>query len=208
MWNVFASIISGFVLLRDLFGYLIPGAALLAILAYSGYGDAAHLPMSGEPIWVRIAVVIGASYGASHILAAIGYTLFEQVDRLQKQKKIEATGTPVGPIKDVVYYRYLYPSMFIEADRRDTLTLMRVCLAVALLFGAYFFPGRTLSIVSLVTGLFLLWNGYISKQKAESYRDATLAAAATQRQTRFRFFAGAPAVGQSLPAMGSKPGGG
>jgi len=43
MWSFLGSLIKGFLLLRDFFGYLIPGAALWGILAYSS-STAASLP--------------------------------------------------------------------------------------------------------------------------------------------------------------------
>jgi hypothetical protein len=172
MWSVFGSIISGFVLLRDLFGYIIPGALLLGIFRWSGV-DTSILPIS-DNIWVRIAVVIAACYAISHVLAAIGYVLYDLYDRLMGRKAPSNT-------KDVVYYRYLYPSMFIEYDRRDTLTIMRVGLSMALIIGAWSLPARPFGF-SLVLGLFMFWNAYLSRGKAAEYLDATLAAAKDAEQ--------------------------
>jgi hypothetical protein len=179
MWSFLGSLINSFLLLRDFFGYVIPGAVLWAIVAYSfGTGDLSHLPFSGESIWLRAAAAITASYVVGHVLAAIGYSLYEWLDEAWHQIKHPKQTKPVTNTEaNTIYYRYLYPSMFIEADRRETLTILRVALAVALLVGAYFLPSWLGQGAALLAGGFMLWNGYMSRQGAAGCRNATIDAA-------------------------------
>jgi hypothetical protein len=179
MWSFLGNLVNSFLLLRDFFGYVIPGAVLLAIMAGFGYADPSRLP-SIESIWVSMIAVITASYIVGHVLAAIGYSLYDWFDKLKHR-------TPASDT-DVVYFRYIYPSMFIESDRRETLTILRVGLSVALVIGSYFIPIQLISRISVVTGLFMFWNAYDSKQKADKYRHATIAAAKVAKQNDVPIF--------------------
>jgi hypothetical protein len=47
MWSFLGGLVKGFLLLRDFFGYVIPGAVLWAIVAYSsGAEDLSQLPLN------------------------------------------------------------------------------------------------------------------------------------------------------------------
>jgi hypothetical protein len=179
MWSFLGSLISGFLLLRDFFGYVIPGAVLWAIVAYSsGAQDLSQLPLSAESIWVRAVIAITASYVVGHVLAAFGYSLYDWFDQARHMIKHPKQNRPVTNTQtNTIYYRYLYPSMFIEADRRETLTILRGALAVALLIGVYFLHSLLAQAVALVGGMFMLWNGYVSRESAASCRNSTIDAA-------------------------------
>ncbi len=183
MWNFLAALVKNFLLLRDLFGYVIPGAVLVAFAVYAENPNLSHLPLSDESIWVRAIFAITGSYVVGHVLAAIGYTLYELYDRLRPTSK-----TP--RLEDVPlywYYRYVYPSMFIEVDRRDTLTILRVALGVALVIAGCFlvadYPAIAMPTVVrpavLVIGLFMLVNGYGSRRAVVKYGHLVVEAAKT-----------------------------
>jgi hypothetical protein len=179
MWSLLGSLISSFLLWRDFFGYVIPGAVLCAFVAYSfGVGDMAQLPWPAESIWIRAVAAITASYVAGHVLAAVGYSLYDGFDEAWHKIKPSRQTKPVTNTQtNTIYYRYLYPAMFIEADRRETLTILRVGLAVALMIGAGFLHAGLGQGVALAAGAFMLWNGYLSRQSAASCRNATMDAA-------------------------------
>ena len=179
MWNLLGSLISGFLLLRDFFGYVIPGSVLLAVAARClGGVDFSHLPLVADSIWVTAVLAITASYVIGHILAAIGYSFYDGLDRAwQKFKGPTEPTAPAHTEANVLYYRYLYPSMFNEADRRETLTILRVALAVALLAGSFLPHSHIVQALATAVGLFMLWNGYASRQRAAACRNATIDAA-------------------------------
>jgi hypothetical protein len=178
MWTFLGSLVKGFLLLRDFFGYVIPGAVLWAIVAYSsGAEDLSHLPLAAESIWVRAVIAVTASYVAGHVLAALGYTLYDAFAWVLHQVERPRQPRPATTETNTIYYRYLYPSMFIEADRRETLTILRVALAVALLIGACFLHSPLGQGGALAGGLFMLWNGYASRANALSCRNSTIDAA-------------------------------
>ena len=176
MWSFLGSLINGFLLLRDFFGYVIPGAVLWAIVAFSfGVGDMWQLPWPAEPIWARAVIAITASYVVGHVLAAVGYSLYDWFDAAWHRIKHPKQTKPANNTEmNTIYYRYLYPSMFIEADRRETLTILRVALAVALLIGVCFLHSRFGQGAALAAGAFMLWNGYRSRQEAARCRNSTI----------------------------------
>jgi hypothetical protein len=190
MWSLLGSLIGSFFLLRDFFGYVIPGAVLWAIVAYSfGIGDLSQLPLSAESIWVRAVTVITASYVVGHVLAAIGYSLYEWFDEAWRKIKHPNQAKPVTNTEmNTIYYRYLYPSLFIEADRRETLTILRVALAMALLIGVYFLDSRLGQGVAVAAGAFMLWNGYMSRQSAAACRNSTIDAARLAKANNIPIF--------------------
>jgi hypothetical protein len=192
MWNLLASLIKGFLLLRDLFGYAIPGAVLLAIAARCVVGiDFSHLPLVADSIWVTAVLAITASYVTGHVLAALGYSLYDGLDLALERLRRKRPSTPPAPSPsegNVLYYRYLYPSMFIEADRRETLSILRVGLAVALLAGGFLPHSRVVEAVLIVMGLFMLWNGFASRRSAAAYRNATIDAARLAKANNIPFF--------------------
>jgi hypothetical protein len=78
-----------------------------------------------------------------------------------------------------LYYRYLYPSMFIEADRRETLTILHVALAAAMIVAAFLphLPALWVRILFFVIGALLWVDAYRALWSATIYRGSTLDAA-------------------------------
>lgn len=134
MWSLLGSLINNFLLLRDLFGYAIPGAVMLGIAGYFGVIDYSKLPLAGEAAWLKAIAAVTASYAVGHVLAAIGYAPYDVYYMIVK--RFCRTSGQDETESDPLYYRYIYPSMFIEADRRQTLTILRIGLSVALILGA------------------------------------------------------------------------
>lgn len=180
MWSLLSSLISTFLLLRDLFGYAIPGAVLLAISDRYEHPDLSKVPLINDSIWIKLVVAVTAAYVVGHVLAAIGYSFYQAVDSfrgwwkgLNEEERKEAEAKQVESKISALYFRYLYPSMFIEADRRETLTILRVALSVALLISAALpvdVPMTRRAILAAV-GLFMLWNVYDSRRVAQTYAD-------------------------------------
>jgi hypothetical protein len=192
MWKLLGSLINGFLLLRDFFGYVIPGSVLLAIVARCVGGlDFSHLPLVADSIWVTAALAVTASYVIGQVLAAVGYSLYDGFDHaLQRLRRARTPAAPAPSPSEgnVLYYRYLYPSMFIEADRRETLTILRVGLSLAFLAGGFFPHSLVAQAVLIVAGLFMLWNGYTSRRRATAFRNATVDAARLAKANNIPFF--------------------
>jgi hypothetical protein len=190
MWSLLGSLISSFLLLRDLFGYAIPGAALLGITGYLEVPDYSKLPFVNEPVWLQAVIGTTASYVVGHVLAAIGYLPFDIKIWIDRWRFGAAQRTERNQkVVDQLYKRYLYPSMFIEADRRETLTILRICLSVALIATA-FLPHlpSSLELPTLLLGLFMFLNAYVSLWVAGQYGALSRAAADEAKRDNIPFF--------------------
>jgi hypothetical protein len=198
MWSLLGSLISNFLLLRDLFGYVIPGAVLLAFVNYTERPDLLKIPLINESIWIKAAVAITASYLIGQILAAIGYTLYKVKPVSAVLKWLAGYAGQEAPTDersdaDKLFYRYIYPSMFIEADRRETITILRVALSLALLFSASLTELTTFWRVALaLTGTFMFLNGYMSQDSTKNYRNSSVDAGEQAAKADVPFFRWGP----------------
>jgi hypothetical protein len=127
MTDIFKYLLKTFVLLRDLVGYLIPGLVFLALLDI----DRAWTLANAKPGWILLAAILLASYVLAQLLAAAGYALMNRLHG----KPAAAPETPAERfthLKEKLYYATYYPDIFIEANRQDTVHLMRIATSMAL----------------------------------------------------------------------------
>ena len=190
MWDLLGSVIRTFLLLRDLFGYVIPGGVLLASLTYAyGLDVAAKNPWPGGPTWLALLLLLVACYIAGHVLAAVAFTFYswivDPVVQELRGKKIE-TAKP----SDVLFYSYVYPALFVEHDRRDTLMILRACVGLALLADFWILPSPLNDIAGLV-GLIMFASGYDSWGAVRTYKINTVKA-------------GQKALGHKVPFLARK----
>ena len=191
MWDFLGKIVSGFLLLRDFFGYLIPGVVFAGLMLYSGqYVTAAltELPAKLAALvnWPMAIVFVIACYIAGHVLVAAGYTLspvvgavIEGVRRIfagESKTKIDRDKKPVDHEAAFLYYEYLYPSLFIEIDRRDTIHMLRLGVAMALIAGPWLLAPCPRDVL-VAAGLFMLYNSTSGQKHMAEMKSATLQAA-------------------------------
>lgn len=174
MWDLLGSVIRTFLLLRDLFGYVIPGGALLGSLAYAYHLDASVKWSEGRPFWLAVVLLVVACYVVGHLLAAVAFTFYSWIiDPLAASlsgKKIETAKTP-----DVLFYSYVYPALFVEHDRRDTLTILRAGVGLALLPNFWILP-YPLNDIAALAGLIMFASGYDSWCAVRAYKINTVKA--------------------------------
>jgi hypothetical protein len=192
--QLLSNLVSGFLLLRDFFGYLLPGSVFVGGLFYSMKTSDLQL-IPGLPNWI---IVIVGSYLCGNIMAAFGYTIIEKI--IDKCYPIEK---PITELYDCefLYYRNLYPELYHEVDRQDTVNILRITLAISLIFtagtlgvfqifslweGSWNFHIGVISIISLTiigVGLFLFSNTHslINLVKTDM-RKATIMAAKTMEK--------------------------
>lgn len=179
MWKLLDSVINSFLLLRDIFGYLVPGAVFVGLMARS-YHLSANLP-SIVPSWFMVAIAIGFCYVVGQVLVSVGFTAYTWTDKiLGKDPKQPADA-------DLIYYRYVYPSLLVERDRRDVINVMRVGLGVGLTIAAWLFP-FPLRITTLVVSLFVLWNGYTGRNHVFGYGVSTVEAGQRAEKNHVSYF--------------------
>jgi membrane associated rhomboid family serine protease len=186
MWKFLGSLVSGFLLLRDIFGYLIPGLAFVALVSPLFFTPDPVASIIASPEWLPVIALIIAGYLAGHVLAAFGYMLFDLID-----------GASPPPSAEPLYYRYLYPQIFTEFDRRDTIQILRIALAVGVVLGcalnlavnvyegAMGTPIWALWVGGIVVGLLMLINAHTGQRKTKEFGTATIEAA-KQAETKGR----------------------
>jgi hypothetical protein len=166
MGNLLAGLVRNFLLLRDLFGYAIPGAVVLAAAKRALDFDVSTLPLASDSVWLKAVVFLTASYVIGHVLAAIFFLPWDlySAQKFFAEWRAAVAQDDTKANTDAAYYRYLYPFMFNEADRRETLTVLRLCLAVSLIVVAFILGFSTrLFPWSLGFGIFMLFNASISR---------------------------------------------
>jgi|SRR5579859_1121755 len=205
MWKFLGSVISSFLFLRDLFGYILPGAVFLALVHIHFHLAEAASPKSASqqqlpsaPTWLLIAALIVGCYVLGHILVALAYVFYDVLDKVRRSEKppnkaellyyhflypydvldkVRSSEEPQKTEAELLYYRYLYPQLFNERDRRSTLNILRIGLASALCFGSWFLPLWGPRLIGLVVGVFMIYNGYTGQKHVGDYGAFTLEAA-------------------------------
>jgi len=157
-----------FLLIRDVFGYALPGGVFLAIGVISkrfSLLDVQNLLHPYQPpAWAVFILLVGACYAVGDILASTAYMpiairkwiqwqfqkqyLYPLKDRpvdFDKPMKDNATkvdwlkDNPTEVTADLLEIKTREPEFFVELDRRETLMLLSGSTAVALLGGWFFF---------------------------------------------------------------------
>jgi amino acid transporter len=131
-WPGFLSELSkGFLILRDVFGYALPGAIFLGvglICRRFSLRDLQYyiLQPYHPPAWLAAVVGLGACYAVGHVMAAVAYFPYN----FKKETEVSS---------DLILARAQHPELLIELDRQSTMTMMRGSTGAALLLGSIFF---------------------------------------------------------------------
>ena len=171
-----------FVLLRDVFGYLLPGASLVFLGLLSRrihvpwYLDIYKHP-GNWAVWGLVIALVAASYLAGHIAAMLGYTVYSLVDFFRNRHLHKPERYDLHASTDYIYYRALHPEVFIESDRRETINLLRVTFGGSLVLSSAFFWPAPPTWMILVAGALILVNGYTGRAHVNSLRNASTEAA-------------------------------
>jgi hypothetical protein len=174
MWDFLGSVARTFLLFRDVFGYVIPGALLIGSAAYGKKLGTLTQSWSGDN-WLVIVIVLVACYVAGQILVSIGYLVLFDFWKLFQPRDKELEKIHAKKDADLLFYRYVYPDLFIERDRRDTIDILRIGLAVALVAGFWLLP-YPLDIGALILGAIMGYSGYTGAKHVGDFGDATIAA--------------------------------
>lgn len=161
-----------FMLVRDAFGYALPGGVFLAIgLICKGYTLSQIQSLLSPytlPPWAAFIAVVAACYAAGHVMAGVAYWFFDvlkyivwMLDRHWKHlpdlMKNWLADNPTEVTKEALAKRVQHPDLFNILDRRETGTLTAGSMAAALLVGWYVFCHAQWSISQILfwAGLFM-----------------------------------------------------
>jgi len=128
-----AELSKSFLILRDVFGYALPGAVFLSIGVLCrrfSLHDVQYYMLDPYklPAWLALIVGLGACYTIGHVMAAIAYLPFD----FQAQSPTEV------PVK-LIQARDEHPELLIELDRQSTMTMLRGSTGVSVLLASLFF---------------------------------------------------------------------
>jgi hypothetical protein len=159
-------LIRNFLLLRDIFGYLLPGIVFLLMGTLVGrFSVLDWLDKLDLGFWSSVIVFVIMALVAGHILVAISYIPGDIRKLMQPAEKVHKNPSELTPVE--IEGRARFPGLFLEYDRRTTQTLMTSGLAMALLLTGLmvYWPGLRLRYIALGASAVLLFNVYTGRKQ-------------------------------------------
>lgn len=181
--GVVQELLQTFLILRDIFGYALPGGVFLGIGVVS---NRIRMPDIGNliypfhiPTWVAAVLIVAGCYAVGHVLAAAAYLLSDIGKGIVARKyRTELLDPPLIPhvgldqrlrwlldsptevTADLLVLRSQHPELFVDLDRRETMALLSGSLLVALFAGPVIFCWLKLGLcaTSLVGAAILVTN--------------------------------------------------
>ncbi|HEY6348842.1 MAG TPA: hypothetical protein VI636_05470 [Candidatus Angelobacter sp.] len=160
--GVVQELLKTFLILRDIFGYALPGGVFLGIgmfvgrirmQAISGVISPFHVPT-----WAAAILIVAGCYAVGHVLASAAYLLSDigkaivarkyRAELLDPPVTLDAgvqprlrwlLDNPTEVTADLLVLRSKQPEIFVDLDRRETMTLLSGALLVALTAGPIIF---------------------------------------------------------------------
>jgi len=137
--DVVKELLDSFLLIRDIFGYALPGGLFLAIGIASGRLKLSQLAALTAPFhpptWVWVGVAISASYLVGHILAAVAYLRIDIWKLFHWRDPDWYPNHPTELNPRDLYLRHYYPDLFHDQYRRETLSVLSFASVAALILG-------------------------------------------------------------------------
>jgi hypothetical protein len=213
-WPGFLSELSkSFLILRDVFGYALPGAVFLSIgvlcRRFSLHDvqyyllDPYHLPA-----WLAALLGLGTCYAVGHVLNAIAFLRWDFPEKPSKAHRSQGSVPPAAleqcstevPTR-LIDIRGRRPELLTELERQSTMTQFRGSAAVAMVLGSllfYWFPTPPLGWLLALAGVFQFAIFYLSAMPhIERLKTSTIEAAELADQAD-------KAAGKADPAEGTQ----
>lgn len=179
--DLLRDLVRSFILLRDLFGYVLPGAFFLLIGAQIGtlssFGNLNVIPGIESHPWLVVSLLLLISYVVGIFLVAASYLPFDVVtlikmacekwklsrlseeEKKKRKKEDEEKLQKIAKEKASLFrYRKQFPDIFIEQDRQSILALLRRGLAASVILGLLvfrYFPTHPLRVLAAAAALML-----------------------------------------------------
>jgi len=192
--DLLAQLVRSFVLMRDVFGYVLPGALFLLIGALLGhppmFEHPADFPGAESHPWLLMLVLVVVSYFAGQFIITISY-LIEDVPRILTKAWYKLTGK-TGKMDtqraqdnaDFLRLHREFPDIYIEHDRQSIIALLRRGLAASVVLGILVFRYLYMHPVKIIAaaGGIMLFNavsGYfymkdLKRDTLQAARDAEI----------------------------------
>lgn len=185
--DVVLQLLKTFLVLRDVLGYALPGAVFLAIGLYQN-----RIPLKAVaalaqpfhiPVWATTVLAVAGCYVIGHILSVIVYLPIDLAKYIAARSSKNGwiawvTTHPTEVRPDLLVIRQRHPELFIELDRRETLSILTGTLLAAVLTGWLVFCYLCVSLcpLLLVAGGLLLLDFLTVIPHLRRVRDAILKA--------------------------------
>jgi len=166
-------LVRNFLLLRDIFGYVLPGIVFLLLGTLSGrFLIPDWLGILDLSFWEKLIVFLILALVSGHVLVSISYIPGDLLKLAQSAEKVHKNPSELTALE--IEGRARFPGLFVEYDRRTTQTLMTAGLAVAFLLTALMaaWPGLRLRYLVIGAGLVMLfdmWTGRKQLRRAHGY---------------------------------------
>jgi hypothetical protein len=155
--DVVKSLMDTFQLLRDIFGYALPGLVFAGIGVASGRIELQRVhdlfKPYDPPMWVLAGLGIAACYVTGHLLACIAYF---HIDMWKLHKRNDAEylrNHPTEVNAEDLYWRHFYPELFHDMDRRETMALLMYSTTAAMVIGWIVFCWLTPTLCQTIIGI-------------------------------------------------------
>lgn len=125
---------------------------------------------------------------AGHVVVAASYGMYEVLTRFIWKREVKN----IDPA-ELLFYRFVYPGLFIETDRRNTINMLRVGLPPVLLVEPWWLPMPLFVRIGVaLVGLFMFFNAYLGLFRIADYEATTVAAAQRAERTGVPFVQSTP----------------
>jgi hypothetical protein len=148
-WPAFLSeLTKNFLILRDIFGYVLPGLIFLVIglIWKSPFLDQVRLRVEDFdfPIWLQVLVGLVICYTIGHVMAAIAYFRYNKwVRKYEHPRKAlfakQKLSEEITYFARLVQVRGRHPELVIEYERQSTMTQLRGTTGTAMIVGFFIF---------------------------------------------------------------------
>jgi hypothetical protein len=132
-----------FLLIRDVFGYVVPGGVFLAVgllsQRFSLRDVHSFLWPYQPPTWAAMALLVAICYPLGHILIAVAYMPIDLMKVFHRKDHKYLANVPTEVTAELLEARARHPGLFVDLDRRETMAILMGGMASALLLGAAVF---------------------------------------------------------------------
>ena len=166
--GLLSELAKNFLILRDIFGYALPGAVFLSIGVLSrrfSLSDVEYFLRPYQlPAWLALILALGACYTIGHLMSQIAFFPKNKWGVPWSRKK--AASNNAGETDDkkdeseLFVLREDHPVLLTEYDRQTVMTQLRGSTGAAMLVGFlvfYVFPTPSIAVMAGFSGVFLLF---------------------------------------------------
>jgi hypothetical protein len=155
--DIVKSLMDTFQLLRDIFGYALPGLVFAGIGVASGRIRLQQihdlLKPYDPPMWVLAGLGIAACYVIGHLLACIAYFRIDFWKYIKRGDMDYLRNHPTEVNADDLYWRHFYPELFHDMDRRETMALLMYSTTAAMVVGGLVFVWLSPTLSETIIGI-------------------------------------------------------